>query len=184
MRIGFADHPSVNFDGGTAMYQAMHSLGFAAESSFKGPTKLAAAPKGASVLVLGAGIAGMVAAFELRNAGYKVQVLEYNGRVGGRNWTLRGGDRYTELGGFTQECGFDPGLYINPGSWRLPYHHHGAPRASRSGHFDRRAPFASRATPIGRPVPRRSGHRARRGMDRRRSIRHDDILRCRILQKQ
>ena len=111
--------------GGTAMYQAMHSLGFAAESSFKGPVRLDAAPKGASVLVLGAGMAGLVAAFELRNAGYRVQVLEYNSRAGGRNWTLRGGDRYTELGGETQECRFDSGLYINPGPWRLPYHHHG-----------------------------------------------------------
>jgi monoamine oxidase len=76
-------------------------------------------------LILGAGMAGMTAAYELRNAGYKVQVLEYNGRAGGRNWTLRGGDRYTELGGATQECQFDPGLYINPGPWRIPYHHHG-----------------------------------------------------------
>ena len=111
--------------GSTAMYQAMQSLGFAAESNFKAPIQLSAAPKGASVLVLGAGIAGMVAAFELRNAGYSVQVLEYNSRAGGRNWTLRGGDRYTELGADTQECRFDPGLYINPGPWRLPYHHRG-----------------------------------------------------------
>jgi monoamine oxidase len=111
--------------GGTAMYQAMHSLSLAAETNFQGPIHLSAAPKGASVLVLGAGIAGLVAAYELRNAGYKVQVLEYNARAGGRNWTLRGGDRYTELGGETQECGFDPGLYINPGPWRLPYHHRG-----------------------------------------------------------
>ena len=79
--------------GGTAMYQAMHSLGFAAETSFTGPIQLSGAPKGASVLVLGAGIAGLVAAYELRNAGYRVQVLEYNARAGGRNWTLRGGDR-------------------------------------------------------------------------------------------
>ena len=78
--------------GGTAMYQAMHSLGFAGESTFKGAANLGTAPAGASVLVLGAGIAGLVAAYELRNAGYKVQVLEYNGRAGGRNWTLRGGD--------------------------------------------------------------------------------------------
>ncbi len=111
--------------GSAAMYQAMHSLGFAAETEFKGPVALSAAPKGASVLVLGAGIAGMVAAFELRNAGYRVQVLEYNARAGGRNWTLRGGDRFTELGGASQECRFDPGLYINPGPWRLPYHHRG-----------------------------------------------------------
>jgi monoamine oxidase len=111
--------------GSTAMYQAMHSLGFAAESSFRGPVQLGTAPKGASVLVLGAGMAGLVAAYELRNAGYRVQVLEYNARAGGRNWSLRGGDRYTELGGETQECRFDPGLYINPGPWRLPYHHRG-----------------------------------------------------------
>jgi monoamine oxidase len=111
--------------GSTAMYQAMHSLGFAAESTFRGPAPLSAAPKGASVLVLGAGMAGLVAAYELRNAGYRVQVLEYNPRAGGRNWSLRGGDRYTELGGETQECHFDPGLYINPGPWRLPYHHRG-----------------------------------------------------------
>src|SRR3984957_8148540 len=111
--------------GSTAMYQAMHSLGFAAETNFSKPIQLSEAPKGASVLVLGAGIAGLVAAYELRNAGYRVQVLEYNGRAGGRNWSLRGGDRYTELGGETQECRFDPGLYINPGPWRLPYHHRG-----------------------------------------------------------
>ena len=111
--------------GSAAMYQAMTSLGFAADSGYKGPIQLSGAPAGASVLVLGAGIAGLVAAYELRKAGYQVQVLEYNSRAGGRNWTLRGGDRYTELGGFTQECRFDPGLYINPGPWRLPYHHRG-----------------------------------------------------------
>ncbi|MFU0507756.1 flavin monoamine oxidase family protein [Pseudaminobacter sp. NGMCC 1.201702] len=42
-----------------------------------------------------------------------------------RNWTLRGGDTYTELGGATQKCEFDEGLYINPGPWRIPYHHNG-----------------------------------------------------------
>ncbi len=99
--------------GSAAMYQAMNSLGFAAESDVRVPSQLSGAPAGASVLVLGAGMAGMVAAYELRKAGYQVQVLEYNDRAGGRNWTLRGGDRYTELGGYTQQCRFDPGLYIN-----------------------------------------------------------------------
>lgn len=111
--------------GSAAMYQSMTSLGLAADSGFPGPAELTGAPAGASVLVLGAGIAGLVAAYELRKAGYRVEVLEHNSRAGGRNWTLRGGDRYTELGGFTQECKFDPGLYINPGPWRLPYHHRG-----------------------------------------------------------
>ena len=40
----------------------------------------------------GRGARGLVAAYELHKAGYKVQVLEYHGRAGGRNWTLRGGD--------------------------------------------------------------------------------------------
>ena len=106
------------------MYQAMTSLGFAAESPYRGPIRLEGDPKGASVVILGAGLAGMTAAFELGRAGYQVQVLEYNARAGGRNWSIRGGDVYTELGGATQTCAFDEGLYLNPGPWRIPYHHH------------------------------------------------------------
>src|ERR1700732_2632536 len=110
--------------GGAAMYRAMTSLGLAAESTYAGPIKLEGDPKAASVLILGAGLAGMVAALELRKAGYRVQVLEYNNRAGGRCWTLRGGDTYTGLGGAPQHCAFDPGLYLHPGPWRIPCHHH------------------------------------------------------------
>ena len=78
--------------GAAAMYQAMPTLGFASESSFDGENyEISGAPKGASVLVLGAGVAGMTAAYELRKAGYKVKILEYNAKAGGRCWTLRGG---------------------------------------------------------------------------------------------
>lgn len=111
--------------GSAAMYQAMTSLGYAAESGYKGRIRLEGDPKGASVLILGAGLAGMVAALELRQAGYRVRLLEFNHRAGGRNWSLRGGDTYTELGGATQRCEFDAGLYLNPGPWRIPYHHNG-----------------------------------------------------------
>jgi len=111
--------------GAGAMYSAMTSLGFAAESTYKGQVELKGAPKGKSILVLGAGLAGLVAAYELEKAGYKVQVLEYNAKAGGRCWTLRGGDTYTELGGAEQRCEFDQGLYLNPGPWRIPYHHYG-----------------------------------------------------------
>src|SRR6195952_4356297 len=109
--------------GSAAMYQAMTSLGFAVESAYTGPIKLEGDAKGASVLILGAGLAGLTAALELRAAGYKVQVLEFNSRPGGRNGTRRGGDSFTELGGATQTCGFEEGLYLNPGPWRIPYHH-------------------------------------------------------------
>ena len=109
--------------GSAAMYHAMTSLGMASESRYQGPIRLEGDPKGASVLVLGAGLAGMTAALELRKAGYKVHILEFNNRAGGRNWTLRGGDVFTELGGSRQVCEFEDGLYLNPGPWRIPYHH-------------------------------------------------------------
>ena len=60
----------------------MAGLNQAAASPFKGPIKPDGDAKGASVLILGAGVAGMVAALELTRAGYKVQVLEYNDRIG------------------------------------------------------------------------------------------------------
>ena len=110
--------------GGAALYRMMTALGFAAESSWRGPIRLEGDPRGASVLVLGAGLAGMTAAYELRRAGYRVEVLEYNARPGGRNWTLRGGDEYVELGGARQVCRFDDGHYLNPGPWRIPHHHY------------------------------------------------------------
>ena len=46
--------------GGSAMYQAMSSLGYAAESHYNGPVKLGNARPGASVLVLGAAREGAV----------------------------------------------------------------------------------------------------------------------------
>lgn len=111
--------------GSTVMYQAMGTLGLNAESTYTGPITLEGNSKGASVLVLGAGLAGMVAALELRKAGYKVQILEYQNRAGGRCWTIRGGDTVEELGGEKQQCTFDKDLYFNPGPWRIPTHHRG-----------------------------------------------------------
>ncbi|MHC5225580.1 flavin monoamine oxidase family protein [Ignatzschineria sp. LJL83] len=111
--------------GSVALYNSMMSIGLAQESDFTGIPSLKVAPKGATVLILGAGLAGLVAAYELQKVGYNVKIIEYNDRIGGRAWTLRGGDRYTELGGDTQECTYAKGQYFNPGPWRVPYHHQG-----------------------------------------------------------
>ena len=111
--------------GSAVMYEAMSSLAYAGEAGYAGPPNLTGDVKGASVLILGSGMAGMTSAYELRKAGYKVKILEYQDRPGGRNWSLYGGDTYTELGGATQHVGFDKGLYLNPGPWRIPYHHYG-----------------------------------------------------------
>ncbi len=110
--------------GAGVMLKTMTDIGVARASRYDGPPDLQGDPKGTSVLILGAGVAGMSAALELRQVGYDVKLLEYQARSGGRCWSLRGGDAYTELGGYEQECGFDEGLYINPGPWRIPYHHH------------------------------------------------------------
>jgi monoamine oxidase len=109
--------------GSVAMYQAMTQLGHAAGTDFPGPPSLGGAKPGTTVLVLGAGLSGMLAAYELRRAGYSVRILEFQNRSGGRNISLRGGDTLTELGGATQHVQFAPGNYINPGPWRIPYHH-------------------------------------------------------------
>lgn len=75
------------------------------------------------VLVLGGGIAGLVTAYELRKLGYAVRVVEARSRVGGRCWTLRGGDVETETTGAVQSCGFAPGEYLNAGPMRISHHH-------------------------------------------------------------
>lgn len=79
---------------------------------------------GSSVVILGAGIAGMSAALELERLGYSCTVLEATSRAGGRNRTLRAGDRAEEIDS-TQDCLFDVGedLYFNPGPARIPHHH-------------------------------------------------------------
>src|SRR5262249_31465048 len=56
------------------------------------------------VIILGAGLAGMCSAYELGKLGYECVILEARRRSGGRCWTVRGGDRETEVGGVEQRC--------------------------------------------------------------------------------
>jgi len=53
------------------------------------------------VVILGAGVAGLVAAYELQKLGHRVEIIEGSGRVGGRVRTHRFNDghgQYNELG--------------------------------------------------------------------------------------
>ena len=75
------------------------------------------------VVILGAGIAGLVSAYELKRAGWDVTVLEARDRIGGRVWSIRGGDRIVQTGRPDQVCRFSPGLYLNAGAARLPSRH-------------------------------------------------------------
>ena len=49
------------------------------------------APAGTRVIILGAGLAGLAAAYELRKLGYQCEVLEARARTGGRCFTVRRG---------------------------------------------------------------------------------------------
>ncbi|MDQ3991955.1 MAG: flavin monoamine oxidase family protein [Actinomycetota bacterium] len=60
------------------------------------------------VVIIGAGMAGLVAAFELERRGHDPIVLEAQNRVGGRIYTLRD---------------FAPGLYAEAGAMRIPRAH-------------------------------------------------------------
>ena len=51
------------------------------------------------VIIVGAGVAGLTAARELRHAGLDVLVLEARDRIGGRTWTIETAGHTVELGG-------------------------------------------------------------------------------------
>jgi monoamine oxidase len=113
--------------GGSALVMsAMRSWELMAAQAGPRPM-LTGRPNGTKVIILGAGLSGLVAGYELGKLGYDVRILEARDRVGGVNWTVRRGATHTETGpnGETQVCNFDEGLYFNGGPWRLPHWHTG-----------------------------------------------------------
>jgi len=112
--------------GYSAAFLGMEAMGLlnvppAAAEPFQLPR---ASGRGRKVVILGAGISGLVSAYELRRTGWDVTVLEARDRVAGRVWTIRGGDRIVQTGRPDQICRFSEGLYLNAGAARLPSQHH------------------------------------------------------------
>ncbi len=91
------------------------------------------------VVVIGAGMAGLAAAWELEAAGYHVEILEARDRVGGRVETLRepfSGDLYAEVGAVGLAGSYDhanryiDALGLKRADWATPplkplFHLHG-----------------------------------------------------------
>ena len=78
-----------------AAFSFMQSLGLlpAQEITHEVATLRKVPGHGTTVVILGGGIAGLVSAYELGKLGYRCTLLEARARVGGRNWTVRGGDK-------------------------------------------------------------------------------------------
>ncbi|MDQ6717709.1 MAG: flavin monoamine oxidase family protein [Gemmatimonadota bacterium] len=108
--------------GAGAVYQAMGAMGVL-HKPLNTPLDLSGNGRGKKVLILGAGLAGMSAGYELRKLGYDCHILEARGRPGGRCHSIRQGTVETEIDGATQTCQFDKGLYYNPGPMRVPADH-------------------------------------------------------------
>ena len=135
--------------GGSAMLRAMAAMGVGTTLSACGsssaaspqapaptprPAPTLASPRpgdwpanvgqGKSVVILGAGIAGMTAALEMTRLGYNCSILEARATAGGRVRTIRSGDIVDETDS-TQTCQFDvdDDLYFNAGPSRIAQHH-------------------------------------------------------------
>jgi monoamine oxidase len=109
--------------GSSLVMTAMNSWDLMAGQA-EGRPQLTGRPARNKVIVLGAGVSGLVTAYELGKLGYDVRVVEARDRVGGLNWTVKKGMTHTEIGSTEQQvCAFDEGLYVNVGPWRIPYTH-------------------------------------------------------------
>ena len=102
--------------GYTAAFMLMRAMGLLAEPAKSAPAFQLPpeAGKRKKVVILGAGIAGLVSAWELRKAGFDCTLLEARNRPGGRNWSIRRGTKIEFTDGTVQQCSFDEGLYLTP----------------------------------------------------------------------
>lgn len=107
--------------GYSAVYAAMQCLGLLPVSALAStlPKLPGEFGSGKRVVVLGAGMAGLVAAYELRKAGFSCTVLEALPRPGGRAWTVRQGTKVAFTDGTVQHCEWGAGQYLNAGPGRI-----------------------------------------------------------------
>lgn len=87
------------------------------------PMKLQGLSGGKKIVILGAGLSGLAAAYELSKLGYNCTILEARSRAGGRVFTVRDGATNEETANGKAIAGFDAGLYFNAGPSRIPHHH-------------------------------------------------------------
>ncbi len=110
--------------GTSAMMTTLAGWNMAMASTMYAPPAMSSNGNGKKILVLGAGISGLVCAIELLKKGYDVQILEAKNHAGGRCMSARKGTVIEDVGGERQVCDFDHNQYLNVGPWRIPAEHH------------------------------------------------------------
>ncbi|MBT5187633.1 MAG: FAD-dependent oxidoreductase [Kordiimonadaceae bacterium] len=118
--------------GSAAVMTALSGFEHSLASDAKAPPMLHTHGNGKSVVILGAGMAGLVTALELSKKGYNCTILEARDYAGGRNSCSRKGTKVTHATGETHTCDFDNGQYLNHGAWRIPGQHHSTLHYARS----------------------------------------------------
>lgn len=98
----------------------------------QGRPELTGKPAQNTVVVLGAGVSGLVTAYELGKLGYDVRVIEARERVGGLNCSVRKDTEHQEIAATEKQvCTFDEGIDVNVGAPR-----HKRREGGRDGHQD------------------------------------------------
>lgn len=119
--------------GSAAVYQAMVSMGLLVRGEARaGSTRLQWDERSQAlgnvdkptVAILGGGISGLCAAYELKKAGFPFYLIEARDRPGGRSHTIRAGSLIDETDS-QQVCSFDneEELYFNAGPARISQTH-------------------------------------------------------------
>ena len=120
-----------------AAYMALSAFDLMGQGALAQGNTTAPLPNGSlsgkTVIVIGAGLAGLCSAMRLARAGASVRILEATDRPGGRSLTLREGDSYREwdwnsdttmrfeqVGDVPPDS---PDNYLNAGPGRIPQHH-------------------------------------------------------------
>ena len=109
--------------GSSLVMTAMNSWDLMAGQAGERPA-LTGRPAKPRCSLLGAGVSGLVVAYELGKLGYDFRMLEARDRVGGINWTVRRGTEHTEIDGERQVCTFDEGLLRERRPVAHPVHAH------------------------------------------------------------
>lgn len=160
--------------GSAPAFAAMRALELGGPGAQPAPVQLARRPArpGVRVAVVGAGMAGLISAYELTRLGYDVTLYEAASRVGGRNLTLRDGDALKLDDGSSQAVRFGPSQYFNAGPARLASgHRHMLGYCREFGiplevmvHASRSARYRGAAVDGGKPVQMRQVVNDARGM--------------------